>query len=233
MFGFGISAFLQVAVFGLRVFPCALPLELAPRRSYRRRMKRISFLVVTLALCAPAVLRAQDAATEEKLNKLSGRIEDISAAQEVLKKQIAGLAKDVESLREQAAKPTGNYATTEQLNRLADAVNKVQRERADDAEKTHAELLKLRKLLEAPMSSAKKGPTSKPPKEVATTSTQPTSDKGFEYVVKSGDTLDAIVLAYREKNIKVTVNQIVNANPGLKPEKLKVGQKIFIPAPAQ
>ena len=37
--------------------------------------------------------------------------------------------------------------------------------------------------------------------------------------------------AYREKNIKVTVKQIENANPGLKPERLKVGQKIFIPAP--
>ena len=37
----------------------------------------------------------------------------------------------------------------------------------------------------------------------------------------------------KEKNIKVTVKQIENANPGLKPERLKVGQKIFIPAPPQ
>ena len=52
-----------------------------------------------------------------------------------------------------------------------------------------------------------------------------------EYVVQSGDTLDAIAQAYREKNIKVTVAQILNANPGLKPERMKVGQTIFIPAP--
>jgi phage tail protein X len=32
-------------------------------------------------------------------------------------------------------------------------------------------------------------------------------------VIKSGDTLDAVVLAYKEKNIKVTVAQILKANP--------------------
>jgi len=31
----------------------------------------------------------------------------------------------------------------------------------------------------------------------------------------------------------VTTDDILKANPGLKAEKLKVGQKIFIPAPQQ
>ena len=109
-------------------------------------MKRISFLLVTLALCAPAALRAQDAATEERLNKLSGRIDDLIAAQEVVKKQIAELAKEIESLREQSAKPNTSYARQEDLNRLAEAVKEVDRKRMEDAEKTHAELLKLREV---------------------------------------------------------------------------------------
>ena len=112
-------------------------------------MKRISFLLVTLALCAPPALRAQDAATEERLNKLSGRIEDLAAGQEVLKKQISELSKELEALREQSAKPSTSYARPEDLNRLAEAVKEVDRKRMDDAEKTHAELLKLRKVLEA------------------------------------------------------------------------------------
>ena len=194
-------------------------------------MKRISFLLVTLALCAAPALRAQDAATEERLNKLSGRIDDLAAAQEVLKKEVAALAKDIESLRDQAAKPSGDYAAREDLKPLAEAIKEVDRKRMDDAEKTRAELLKLRKLLETPMTSTKKPPSVKPPKDAPVTPTSTGTDKGFEYVIKPGDTLGAIVQAYKEKNIKVTVKQIVDANPGLKPNSLKEGQKIFIPAP--
>jgi LysM repeat protein len=58
-----------------------------------------------------------------------------------------------------------------------------------------------------------------------------TPDKGFEYEVKKDDTLSLIVKAYRDNNIKITMDQVLKANPGLKPEKMRVGQKIFIPAP--
>ncbi len=196
-------------------------------------MKRISFLLVTLALCCPPALRAQDAATEERLNKLSGRIDDLSAAQEVLKKRVDEMIKEVEALREQAAKPSANYARPEDLKSLAESVKEVERKRMDDAEKTHAELLKLRDLLKGSLTSTKKPTPVKPPKENPDTPTPTFPDKGYEYVIKSGDTLDAIVQAYREKNVKITVSQIVNANPGLKPERLRVGHKIFIPAPQQ
>lgn len=59
------------------------------------------------------------------------------------------------------------------------------------------------------------------------------AEKGYEYVIQSGDTLSSVAQAYREKNIKVTVDQILKANPGLNANKLKVGQKIFIPTPPQ
>jgi septal ring factor EnvC (AmiA/AmiB activator) len=81
-------------------------------------MKRISLLLLTLALCAPPAVRAQDAATQERLDKLSGRIEDLTAAQEAMKKQMTELSKELQSVREQASKPTGNYARPEDLNLL-------------------------------------------------------------------------------------------------------------------
>ncbi|HOX56819.1 MAG TPA: LysM peptidoglycan-binding domain-containing protein [Candidatus Paceibacterota bacterium] len=195
-------------------------------------MKRICLLLVTLALCASPTLRAQDAATEERLNKLSGKVEDLIAAQEVARKQITDLARELNSLREQSAKPSTTYARPEDLNSLAEKVREVDRKRMEDAERTHAELLRLRRVLEAPISTPRKSTSIKSPKDSTATSPVPaTSDGGFEYIIKPGDTLDAIVQAYKEKNIKVTVNQIVNANPGLKPERMRVGQKIFIPAP--
>ncbi len=193
-------------------------------------MKPISFLIVTLALWAPSDLRAQDAATEERLNKLSGQIEDLMAARTADQKRISELSRELESVREQPAKPTANYATQEELKRLAEAVKEIDRKRLEDYDKIRAEILKLGKTLSAPLAPAKKNAP-------ATPSDSPVSDKpvapekGFEYVIQPGDTLSVIVQAYREKNIKVTVDQILKANPGLKPDKLRPGQKIFIPAP--
>jgi LysM repeat protein len=100
----------------------------------------------------------------------------------------------------------------------------------DDAEKIRTELLKLRDVLRAPLSPPKKAAITSP-KDTSAATRSTTPERGFEYVIKSGDTLDAIALAYREKNIKVTAAQILKANPGLKAERLKVGQTIFIPAP--
>jgi len=193
-------------------------------------MKRICFLLVTLALCSAPAVRAQDAATQERLDKLSGRIEDLTAAQETLKKQLTDLSRELESMREQSGKPNASYARHEDLSRLADAIKDVDRKRIDDAEKVKTELMKLRKVLETPLAPPKQKPGS-PPKEKPAPEKPAGDEKVFPYVIQSGDTLDAIVQAYKEKNIKVTVPQIQAANPGLKADRLRVGQKIFIPAP--
>jgi LysM repeat protein len=192
-------------------------------------MKRIFSLLVTSALfCAPGV-RAQDAATQERLDKLSGRIEDLIAAQEALKKQITEMSRELENVREQSGKPNTSYARQEDLDLLEKAIKEVDRKRVEDAEKIQTQLLNLRKVLEAPPPQSKK--SSVTPKDASGTASSSKPENGFEYVVKSGDTLDAIALGCKEKNIKVTVAQILKANPGLKAERLKVGQKIFIPAP--
>ena len=212
-----------------RFFATAFRLEVAGRGSYVPRMKRISFLLITLALCGAAFARGQDAATEERLNKLSGQIDDISETQKALSKQIAALAKEVESLREQASKPTGNYASAEDVKVLATKLAEVDRKRVEDAEKIKAELLKIRTGLlrdTAPPPGKKKGGS--PPSE-RTAPDKP--QEGFNYDIKSGDTLGAIIQAYKEKGVKVTRRQIIDANPGLKPDLLIPGKTIFIPAP--
>jgi LysM repeat protein len=136
----------------------------------------------------------------------------------------------LEGVRVQSGKPNTSYARQEDLSRLAEAIKAVDRKRMDDAEKIHAELLNLRKVLEAPPPQSKKSSVTTP-KDTPVTGKPSTQEKGFEHVVKSGETLDAIALGCKEQNIKVTVAQILKANPGLKAERLKVGQKIFIPAP--
>jgi LysM repeat protein len=192
-------------------------------------MKRISFLWVTLALCSTPAVRAQDAATQERLDKLSGRIEDLIEKQDALTKRVDALRLEIESVREQASKPTGNWATQEDLKRVAKGLEEVDRKRRDDSELVQKQLERLRKVLETPVPQPKSKPAPVPkynplPEEPAK------PQQGVEHVVKPGETLSAIVQACREQKIKVTQKQILDANPGLKPEKLRAGQKIFIPA---
>ena len=47
-----------------------------------------------------------------------------------------------------------------------------------------------------------------------------------EYTIVKGDYLEKIA-----KNFHVSVKAITDANPGIEPTKLKIGQKIHIPAP--
>lgn len=194
-------------------------------------MKRISLLLAALLLCGISKVRADDAATEERLNQLSGKIEDLIAGQEAQRKQLTDLRREIESLREQASKPTGNFAAQEDLKRVADAVKEVDRKRLDDYEKIRSTIKDLGATL-ASQSAQRPPKRSDPPiTQVANVEKTPKNEKGFEYTIKSGDTLSAIIAAYRKQNIKVTEKQIMDANPGLVPEKMKLDQKIWIPAP--
>jgi septal ring factor EnvC (AmiA/AmiB activator) len=210
-------------------------LELLATGFYCRTMKRISLLLAALLLCGISKVQADDAATEERLNQLSGKIEDLIAGQEAQRKQLSELRREIDSLREQASKPTGNFAAQEDLKRLADNVKEVDRKRLDDYEKIRTTIKDLGKTLVAssPSTPSHKVKSDGESTEAPKTNKQAASDKGFEHIVKSGDTLSGIITAYREQNIKVNKEQIMAANPGLVPEKMRLGQKIWIPAPQQ
>jgi N-acetylmuramoyl-L-alanine amidase len=191
-------------------------------------MKRISFLLLTVLLAAPVMAPAQDAATDERLNKLSAQIDVLIEAKDAQNKKIDDLQGQIRDLQSQVSKPSGNYASADDAKQLADAIKEVDRKRQEDNEKVLSELEKLGKTLGG--SSGRRSSTVPDTKPVA--DANPTAPH-FEYTVQAGDTLGAIVRAYKDKNIKVTLQQILAANPGLKPENMKVGQKIVIPAPAQ
>src|SRR5204863_9850111 len=61
-----------------------------------------------------------------------------------------------------------------------------------------------------------------------TTPVAPLENPGVatDYVVKSGDTYVTIA-----KSKKVSVNALKEANPGVEPTKLQIGQKLHIPVP--
>jgi len=193
-------------------------------------MKRISLFLAAALLAAPAVTRAQDAAVEERLNKLTAQIQDLVDAKDAQNKRIDALAKELRDLQDQQGKPNSSYASQEDLKQLAEKFQELDRKRQEDNELILKKIEGLGKTLGGSTHASASPKAATAPAEARTPTA---SDKGFEYVIQSGDTLSVVVKAYAEKNIKVTVDQIVAANPGLNPKKLRVGQKIFIPAPEQ
>lgn len=187
-------------------------------------MRRICLGILVSALCAAFAAPAQDSAVDQRISELSGKIETLLEGLETQRKQIAELAREVDRLREQVNKPQAEAASPEDVRRVADAVREVDRKRLEDYDKIRSELLKLGKTLTAAAPLAKASP---PPEKQR----PETPEKGYWYQVQRGDTLSVIVQAYREQGIKVTTDQILKANPGLVPERMSVGQKVFIPAP--
>ena len=183
---------------------------------------------LALATLLPTA-RAQDAATEERLNKLNGLVQDLVEDKANMKKQLDVLAKEVQALREQNSNASG-AANAEDLKRLAEQVKEIDRKREADKDLILKEIDKLGKAIGA---AARARQTATPPKTDSGSGASSGAEKGYEYVVQSGDTLSAIAAAYKDQGVKVTPDDILKANPGLKANSLTVGKKIFIPAPAK
>lgn len=127
-------------------------------------MKRFLFVWVALALGSAPLARAQDAATQQRLDELSGRIENLIAAQDALTKQVNELRRELSSVHEMASKPAGNWASPEDLKRVAKGIEDVDRKRIADSELVQRQLEKIRQLLDRPIPPPKKT-TSTPSKK--------------------------------------------------------------------
>jgi hypothetical protein len=202
-------------------------------------MKREVLTLIFVALMATAALglKGQDANSaaiiaerqdmEERYKRLSSAIDALQAADVALQKQIAGVAAEVRELRELVSKQPTGLATQDDVKRVAEKLVEVDKKREDNNKLVLEKMAELAKTLTKPPPTTPRTATPRPPKpETATPATQ---EKGIEYTVQSGDTISKIIEAYRKENIKVTQKQIEDANPGLKPTKLQVGQKIWIP----
>jgi LysM repeat protein len=157
---------------------------------------------------------AQDAALVERVNRLTTHVEDLLRARVDQQKEIAELEREVKSLQKQLANSSGG-ASREDVVAVGDAVKQLEQKHRADIELIATQIERL-------------GNTTSPAR-----TTQPPVDytAGWEYTIQQGNTLSAIAKAYRAKGIKVSVDDILKANPGLDANKLQVGDVIFIPEP--
>lgn len=199
-------------------------------------MKKIMLWVSILVFMA-SFARAQDTATQQQLDKLSGQIQDAQEAMRLQEQRIAALEKEIGELRDKVNAPTVNdSASRDDLKQLADQMQEIDRKRLDDRELILKQIEQLAKAgVLAPAT-----PTHKPKTNPETTATGDDNshttpsgpENGHYYTIKDGDRLSDIVKAYQAQGVKVTTKQVLKANPGLDPNKIISGKKIFIPDPA-
>lgn len=176
---------------------------------------------------AAAIAQRQEA--EEKYKRMSADVESVLAANMALQKKVSALENELIKLREDQSRRAEDNSTTEGLKKLAEKIQEVDRKRESDKDLILAEIKTIGKTLSAP------APRQKP---TVSTEAHAGPEKGFPYVIQSGDTLLAILTDYnaefKSKGMKtVTMNQVINANPSVNWNRLKIGQKIVIPAPPE
>jgi LysM repeat protein len=196
-------------------------------------MKTISLGLVTFALIAAFMPRvsAQDAATQAELDKLSGQIQDVQDSLAAQDKRIEAIEKKVGDMQDQVNKPAGNdFASTDDLKKLAEQVQEIDKKRQEDNQKILDAIGKLGKTGGGDYHKPDISPNP-PPVNNTPTANNGSPQQGYEYTIAPGNTLSAIAKAYRAQGVKVSVAQILAANPGLSANNLIVGKKIFIPAP--
>jgi ABC-type transporter Mla subunit MlaD len=197
-------------------------------------MRKISFWLIIFGFTA-SLASAQDAAAQQQIDQINGRIENLIDMQAAQGKKIADLEKRVSDLSDKLNQPAAanNSASADDLKKLAEQVRELAKKQQDDNDQIVKTLEKLAK------GGGISTPSHKQP-DVSNDNATPASSagtaggkqNGYYYPVKKDDTLNAIAKAYSaELKTKITVEEILAENPGLDPNKMPVGKKIFIPDP--
>ena len=177
-----------------------------------------------------------------------------------IESQLAEARRDLDSVKRSNSSSAKDYATQEQLRALAGKLEQIDTNRANDSKRIFEALRKFADTPPAPIptplaGNAGNGPSvspserrnSKTPSEFTDPGSKPEKPEkpdikipkptielpaeSYQHIVKPNETLSEILIAYRkEYGLKTTMAHVEAANPGLNPKKLKVDQKINIPA---
>jgi exonuclease VII large subunit len=188
---------------------------------------------------AAAEIAAKQGA-DERYERMSADIQALQAANDALQAKLTAVQQQLQDLRSQQSQQSqaaANSSTPDDLKRLAEKIEEVDRKREEDKQAISDEIQKSIGELKHALAGSPAPTRVSSPKPVATaTDGSPDSDKGFVYKVQEGDSLSAIVHAYntdfKSKGMKtISLRQAMDANPSVDWNRLRVGQKIVIPRP--
>src|SRR5476651_1876193 len=102
-------------------------------------MRKISLwlFIFVFAVFTSSLARAQEDATQQQIDKLSGQVQDLLDAQAAQGKRLDALKKQIDDLGEKSIQPaaTGDSASADDLKKLAAQVQEIDRKRQDDNQK--------------------------------------------------------------------------------------------------
>jgi len=215
-------------------------------------MRQFVSLITVFLLCGGAAAWSQETPaeiiqrqeTEAHLKELRGKIADLEATGQALQKQIDKLEQGLSRLREELVSSRNNNVTAaleDRMKRLVEDIATVDKKRREDndrltqyIEKSFAKLEQNLKVARPPQPAPAASGTGTPrsPAGAGPAAPPPGTGKVFEYTVVSGDTLSGILAKIRkEARLNVTQKQVMDVNPNVNWNRLRVGQKIFIPEP--
>jgi peptidoglycan hydrolase CwlO-like protein len=130
-------------------------------------MKRILvwFLIISFS---SVVARAQDAGTQQQLDRLSGQIQDQLDAQAAQGKRIEALEKEIGDLHDSSNPSGGDAANPDDLEKLAGQVQEIDKKRQADNERVLKELERLEKAMGVTPSGHKSAPDTTAPDTIPT-----------------------------------------------------------------
>ena len=215
-------------------------------------MKRIFLFTALAALLAlPAGTRAQNLVgdavrqeLEDRLRRVERDLEGVKEANDALRKKLADLQRNASLIEDSAAKAatkTSNIlqttASKEELHQLRDALKESERRRIEDQKKLSDVLDRLQRELSAapPPVRPSKAKSETPPSEKTKAHPTGVPDTGVYHVVEKNQTASEIIKAYNDDQKakgrpgKLTLQQLAAANPGMDMNKVRAGQKLFIP----
>lgn len=224
-----------------------------------KRIFLLAGLAALLALAGPARAQNQigDAVRQEledRLRRVERDLESVKEANDALRKKLASLdavVNEVSRATVERANSNNNLlklaASKSEVEQLEKALKESERRRIEDQKKLTDVLERLQRELTStppPTGFAPPSTTSKKGREKSESSAGKSGplppgvpDTGVYHVVEKNQTALEILKAYNDDQKakgragKTTLRQLEAANPGADMNKLRTGQKLFIPIP--
>lgn len=191
---------------------------------------------------------------EDRLRRVERDLESVKEANDALRKKLASLdavVNEVSRATVERANSNNNLlklaASKSEVEQLEKALKESERRRIEDQKKLTDVLERLQRELSSappPTSFASPAPTTKKGREKSESSAGKSThlpsgipDSGVYHLVEKDQTAGAILQAYnadlkaKGRPGKITLKQLEAANPGSDMNKLRAGQKLFIPIP--